>query len=116
MNIIFIIHVLLFIIALVIPFTNDKEILEFYSLVVPFLFFHWATNDDTCILTQIEMNLTGNVKDQTFFGRLMKPIYTMEDSDADKVPKFILFMLWFIVQVRLERIPGLNKMRELLYK
>ena len=115
MNIIFTIHVLLFISALIIPFINNKDVLEFYSLIIPFLFFHWATNDDTCVLTQLEMYTTGKEKEQTFFGRLLKPIYTMDDNDAGKASKAILFILWFIVQVRLERIPGLNKIH-VLYK
>ena len=54
-------------------------------------------------------------KEQTFFGRLLKPIYTMDDNDAGKASKTILFILWFVVKVRLERIPGLNKIRW-LYK
>ena len=115
MNIIFFIHVLLFITALIIPFVKNKDLLEFYSVIIPFLFFHWATNDDTCVLTQLEMYSTGKEKEQTFFGRLMKPIYIMDDSDAGKASKFILFILWFVVQVRLKRIPGLNKISG-LYK
>jgi len=106
---------MLFFTALIIPFINNNELLELYSLIIPFLFFHWATNDDTCVLTQLEMYSTGKEKEQTFFGRLLKPIYIMDDDDASKSSKAILFMLWFFVQVKLKRIPGLNKIRG-LYK
>jgi hypothetical protein len=115
MNIIFFIHVLLFVGALVIPFVNNKDLLEFYSLVIPFLMFHWVMNDDTCALTQMEMYMTGKEKEQTFFGRLVGPLYSMSDSDADKCVKGILFTLWLVVQFRLNRVPGINKIRE-LYK
>lgn len=115
MNIIFFIHVVLFIVALLIPFSNNEKLLEIYSLVIPLLFFHWGVNDDTCALTQLEMYTTGKEKTQTFFGRLMGPIYKIDDTQAGKVTKSILFMLWFMVQYRLERIPGINKIRE-LYK
>jgi|TARA_B100001996_G_scaffold154140_1_gene117249 hypothetical protein len=89
---------------LVVPFMRNKENLEFYSLLVPFIFFHWSINDDTCALTQMEMVVTGNTKDETFFGRIMGPIYKMDDTDANKFLKSIFFFLWVLVQYRLGRI------------
>lgn len=52
---------------LVVPFMKNKQNLEFYSLLVPFIFFHWSVNDDSCALTQMEMAVTGNKKEETFF-------------------------------------------------
>jgi hypothetical protein len=115
MNIIFILHTILFIAAVVIPFTNNKDLLGLYSLTIPFLMFHWVMNDDTCALTQIEMYVTGNDKEGTFFGRLISPVYSLSDSDADRFVKGLLFLLWIVVQFRLNRIPGVDKIRE-LYK
>lgn len=77
--------------------------------------FHWVMNDDTCALTQIEMYVTGKEKEGTFFGRLVSPVYKLSDSDADKLVKCILFFLWIVVQFRLGRIPGIDKIRK-LYK
>lgn len=116
MNIIFLLHVVLFVSAVLVPFTNAEDLLELYSLVVPFLFFHWATNDDTCALTQLEMYATGKEKSQTFFGRLVGPVYSMSDGDADRAVKGLFFFLWLMVQFRLDRVPGLNKIRALLYR
>lgn len=116
MNIIFFIHTVLFISAILVPFTNHEDLLGLYSLVVPLLFFHWAMNDDTCALTQMEMYATGKEKTQTFFGRLVGPVYTMSDGDADRTVKGLLFFLWFMVQIRLDRVPGLNKIRTLMYR
>tara|TARA_B100000287_G_C20668366_1_gene792534 strand:- start:929 stop:1270 length:342 start_codon:yes stop_codon:yes gene_type:complete len=104
MNIIFFIHLVFFVTMLVVPFMNNKKNLEFYSLLVPFIFFHWSINDDMCALTQLEMIVTGECKDKTFFGRIMKPIYMLEDTHASKVLKSLLFTLWMIVQFRLGRI------------
>ena len=89
---------------LVIPFMKNKQNLEFYSLLVPFIFFHWSVNDDTCALTQMEMVVTGNDKDETFFGRVMGPIYKMDDTDANNFLKAVFFFLWLLVQYRLDRI------------
>lgn len=104
MNIIFYIHLILFITMLVIPFLKNTQLLEMYSLLVPFIFYHWSVNDDTCALTQMEMYVTGNSKEETFFGRIMGPIYKMEDTDANNLLKTVMFGLWMLVQYRLGRI------------
>jgi|TARA_B100000902_G_C27296767_1_gene910449 hypothetical protein len=89
---------------LIVPFMKNKQNLEFYSLLVPFIFFHWSINDDTCALTQMEMVMTGNKKEETFFGRVMGPIYIMDDTDANNLLKTVFFSLWMLVQFRLNRI------------
>lgn len=97
---------------LIVPFMKNKHNLKFYSLLVPFIFFHWSVNDDTCALTQMEMYVTGNSKDDTFFGRVVGPIYKMDDNEANKLLKSLLFGLWLLVQYRLGRIdlgPLFNK-------
>jgi hypothetical protein len=63
----------------------------------------------------MEMYVTGNEKEGTFFGRLISPVYNLSDSDADRFVKGLLFLLWTLVQFRLDRIPGLDKIRR-LYK
>ena len=101
MNIIFIIHVIFLGWILVTPFLNDRRQLEFYSMVIPFIFYHWSVNDDTCALTQAEMMVTGKNKDETFMGRVVGPIYKMEENDIDKLTKTVFFALWALVGYRL---------------
>jgi hypothetical protein len=104
MNIIFFIHLVLFMAVLVIPFLKNTQLLEMYSILIPFIFYHWSVNDDTCALTQMEMYVTGNAKEETFFGRIMGPIYKMDDTDANNLLKTLMFGLWLFVQYRLDRI------------
>ena len=105
MNIIFFIHTILFITSLVVPFTRNVDLLKMYSVIIPFIFFHWAINDDTCALTILESSLTGKEQKDTFFGRLMKPIFTIDNETSDQVVKSILFSLWLLVQFKLGIIP-----------
>lgn len=77
--------------------------------------FHWVLNDDNCVLTQMEMYLTGKEKERTFFGQLISPVYNLSDKDSDKFVKSLLFVMWLLVQFKLKRIPGLNKFH-MLYK
>ena len=101
MNIIFFIHLVLLLWILITPFLNDKRSLEFYSIVIPFIFYHWSVNDDTCALTQAEMYITGKHKDETFMGRVVGPIYKMEENDINRLTKSVFFALWAFVQYRL---------------
>ena len=103
MNIIFWIHLVFLIAILVIPFTNDRRNLEFYSILIPFLFYHWSVNDDTCALTQAEMYVTGQQKEETFMHRVVSPVYKMDDTDANNLTKTVFFALWAVVQYRLGR-------------
>ena len=104
MNIIFTIHLAFTIAMLIVPFVGTVKHLEFYALLVPFLFFHWTTNDDTCALTQLEVWLTGKDKYDTFMGRIMSPIYNIDDHAASYLIKVVFFSLWLFVQFRLGRL------------
>jgi len=108
-KIIFGIHVAVLIVGIVLPFVANRPFLLMYSLLVPFLFFHWAVNDDTCALTQFEMMLTKEPKHRTFMGRLMGPIYKVSDDELGKLTKGLFFFLWLLVQWRLGLIKELIK-------
>lgn len=104
-NAIFVIHLLMLVAAVVIPiFFKDPRWLELYSLFIPFVFFHWIMNDDTCCLTQMEMYFTGEEKSKTFMARVLDPVYNVDDDTAGKLIKLSAFTLWLLVQYRLGRI------------
>lgn len=103
MNIIFWIHLMFLIAIFTVPFTNNRRNLEFYSILIPFLFYHWSVNDDTCALTQMEMAVTGREKETTFIHRVVSPIYKMEDNEINKLTKTMFFFLWSFVQYKLGR-------------
>lgn len=107
MNIIFLIHLIFLFGILIVPFMNNQKNLEFYSMLIPFIFYHWSVNDDTCALTQAEMLVTGKHKEETFMGRLVGPIYKMEDTEVNKMTKTLFFALWAFVQYRLGHFKGL---------
>jgi hypothetical protein len=97
-NIIFFIHLLLCIACFIIPFiTNDMKLLSLYSFVIVFIIFHWAINDDTCILTYIEHKLRNIDTKDTFFDRLISPIYKLDND----VIKLYIMVSWTFVQYKL---------------
>ena len=116
MNIIFIIHLIIFTISILIPFLGNPLLLSLYSLLVPFVFWHWAVNDDTCALTMAEMYFTGQTKEKSFFGRLLRPIYKINEHQSHMMISSLYLILWFYVQYRLDRIPITPKNVRLLFK
>jgi len=103
MNIIFALHAVFLLFLIIIPFMNNERLLNTYSLLIPFIFYHWSVNDDTCAMTQLETYVTGKNKDETFFHRLVSPVYKMDDTAANNLLKSLLFFLWMFAQFRLER-------------
>jgi hypothetical protein len=84
-----IVHILVILGALVIPFTNDPYWLQLYVIAIPFLWLHWITNDDTCALTLLESSLRGISNKDTFMHSLLSPIYKFQDQHAER-------RLWWI--------------------
>ena len=72
--------VLFFVIA---PFSRNCEWIVLHSLLVPFLFLHWLTNNDTCALTEIEKLLSNKTENtDTFIGSIVSPIFKLSSNDT----------------------------------
>lgn len=94
---IYAIHTLFILWIIFTPFLNIDnnptylKMVDIHSIIIPFLFFHWYTND-TCLLTEIEKKITGKHDNETFIGKILKPIYNISKFEI----KFITFCLWCI--------------------
>ena len=108
-KIIFGLHVAVFLTGVLMPLIGNRQFLLLYSLLIPFIFFHWSVNDDTCALTQLEMILTKEPKHRTFMGRFIGPIYNVSDDELGKMKKGLFFCLWVFAQWRLGLIKELIK-------
>lgn len=99
------IHLALLLLGILIPFFNEKSWLVIYSLCIPFLFFHWSTNDDTCAITLMEQYIRQEPdRHKTFVGQVMNGVYILPEDQLGNALKFIFFSLWLFVQYRLERL------------
>jgi len=108
-KVIFGLHVAVLLAGIVIPFVGRRHMLLAYTILIPFLFFHWAINDDTCALTHLECALTDQPKERTFMGRFIGPIYNVPDDEIGKLTKGLFFGLWLFTQWRLGLIKELIK-------
>jgi hypothetical protein len=100
-----------------VPFIGNEYLLSLHLLIVPFIMLHWLTNQTVCALTELEKLVRGGCedgdtifgqimtpiyKDESFIGRIIAPIHTFEDADAEKRAVWIgLICLWVITLARL---------------
>jgi hypothetical protein len=76
-----IIHLVIIIFILTIPFSNSNYLMLLHIIVVPFIILHWLLNNNTCCLTVTEKyirekTLGNNVDSKDCFTyKLIAPIY-----------------------------------------
>ena len=81
--VIFCLHVYFVLFVVLTPFISNNYLLLIHCLVVPFMFLHWITNNNTCAITLMEKKLRESFHKKkspveskdTFAGRLVEPVY-----------------------------------------
>jgi len=86
MTIIGLLHFLLVLFIVMTPFIGNEYFLTLHLLIVPFIVLHWLTNQSVCALTEIEKLLTNKKSDdETFFGKLVGPVYKFQTQDEENL-------------------------------
>jgi hypothetical protein len=86
------------------PFFGSEYFLSLHFLIVPFILFHWITNQSVCALTEMEKLLRGTKDDdETFIGKIMKPIYKFKSIDEEAIFLYVaMIFLWMITFIKLQ--------------
>jgi hypothetical protein len=92
-----ILHAAFTFVNLLAPFLDSQDLLRYHVVIMPFLYLHWITNDDTCALTLLETRLRGVPNRQSFFHNLVSPVYKFR---ASNVIWILSLTLWIISMVR----------------
>jgi len=100
-DIIFGIHSGVFFSGIFIPFFGNEKQLRNYAKIIPIVMLHWITNNDTCALTLLECFFRKLPPKRTFIGRIMGPIFKLDDNILGKYVKFLFFFLWIFTLIRL---------------
>jgi hypothetical protein len=99
------VHMAVLMAGILVPVCNVESFLKMYSTVIPFLFFHWSINDDTCALTIMEQMIRKETdKHKTFMGQIMNGVYILPEDALGTLIKGVFFGLWMFVQLRLRRL------------
>lgn len=78
------------------PFSGMTDMILLHALTVPSLLVHWATNQDTCVLTLLETKLRGIESEDSFFYSLVAPVYLIPDTTLKLVVTGATLGLWAV--------------------
>lgn len=103
LKIITLLHILLVIFVVVVPFTSSNYFLLLHAIFIPFLILHWVCNDNTCVLTIIERNLRKQIygkvdEEDCITCRLIEPVYDFRKNYATFtiIIYVITILLWLV--------------------
>ena len=96
------IHIIIIALVVIIPFTNNIELLLMHWIIVPFIVLHWILSYDTCVLTIIEIYLKNKIYqtdiqcEDALLYRLIAPVYNFKDNynNFSKFIYIITILLW----------------------
>lgn len=100
---IWVLHLAFMAFNVIAPFTESRLLLTYHAIFMPFLYMHWITNDDTCALTLLERKLRGVPSSESFFHKLVSPVYKFQSLNVNVLVWTLSYVLWVITMVRLFR-------------
>ena len=99
-NIIAGLHILIIIFITITPFASSNPlVLIYYCYILFFIMLHWCTNNDSCVLTLIESKLRGKRSNETFMGKLIKPVYNVSSKELHYLALGLFFYAFFKSQI-----------------
>ena len=117
-----IIHIIVILFVVLVPFTNNNFLLIMHTIIIPFIMLHWILNNDTCALTimekyaRIQLNGGNYVDDKDCISyKIIGPIYNFmnEHVDYSKWTWIMTSTLWFISFYKLKNKYENNEFSEL---
>lgn len=116
------IHLIFLLFIVFAPFSNEPEILFLHASIIPFLWLHWLTNNNTCSLTTLEKFLQkkfgGEVKpSECFTCSIIEPVYDItKNNNSNKLIYGATSSLWLLSLYKLNKkykngeIPSIKKL------
>lgn len=96
MNIFSACHLLFTLYVLAVPlFSDSQQLLFLHACILFLLLIHWVTNDDVCVLTELEQYFYPNKKRQDLFtNRLIGSVYRINNQQMRE-----LTLLWLLFTI-----------------
>jgi hypothetical protein len=84
-------HLLVIVFVIIGPFIcSSKMNLLFYISMIVFIMIHWVLMNDTCFLTLMEQFFTGRKSEETFIGKIVKPVYNVTSREINNITIMLL--------------------------
>ena len=61
--------------------SRNRNLILVACILIPFIVAHWLTNNNTCCLTELEKYCRGICSEETFFGKLINPVYQVSNKN-----------------------------------
>lgn len=106
-NLCWLLHILFVLWVLIVPFTGNEPMLVLHLIIMPFLWFHWWLNEDTCALTLMECHFRGVKSKDSFFHNLVSPVYKIRDGDVRSWSWLASVLLWLLTLSKVLRRPAM---------
>lgn len=109
LNIIWLCHLLVVCLVVGVPFFGNNYLLMMHSIMVPFMMCHWYFNDNTCVLSLMELQIRKNMGEEDieqkdcFTCQLINPVYDFRANYSEWTMSIytITTTLWLISLYRL---------------
>lgn len=111
-DLIMVLHIALVLAIVWAPFSGSETAVVMSFLLLPFVFIHWLTANDTCALTVAECWFRGVPASESFFSKLIGSVYRVGyDSDCNikRVVWIAAIGLWGVSAYRVLRDPAMIK-------
>lgn len=117
------IHFLVILFIIIIPFTNHTLLILIHSIIVPFIMLHWLLNNDNCAITEAEkiirFKLNGNNPvnySDCFSYKLISPVYNFisHNPNYSDLSWVIIIMIWIFSLYKLYH--GKEHLKKIYYK
>lgn len=104
-----ILHLIIILFILIVPFSDSNYLLFMYCIVIPFIILHWILNNNMCCLTVAEnyiRNITNGTKiniQDNFTYKLIAPIYDFNKNHQQFsiIIYIVTLLLWSIAMSNL---------------
>ena len=93
MNIIRLIHIIILIVLIGIPFTNILQLHMCYFIIIPTIVMHWVFNSNVCALTVLESILTNTPMNDTFINSILDPFFRIEHNSTYYIITLVLYSI-----------------------
>jgi hypothetical protein len=108
LKIIFICHLIITLFVVITPLSNSNYLLFMHSIIIPFIIFHWVTNNNMCALTLIEKEIRKKINKNSnnsdcFTCKIIEPVYDFKNNYKSRrifIYSTVIF-LWIVSIVKL---------------
>ena len=89
------IHIIIILLSLLVPFYGNTMLRTMYFISIPFLLVHWITNNDVCVLSIMETIVRGlDDKKDCFMCNVLEPVFKINHLSMSYLMYFTAITLW----------------------